>query len=527
MRSYYAHLETAMGKGKKDFSNKPIFRSSAIFPVIKRDGITSRILFMGYWLIKRQIKQIAAVVTLRSLDGIVLNRNHFHIEEAKTFRIELEDQLQEAGLSEKDSFTGSLEIEFFSTVNMVFPFPAAVINYYGPHFCTQVHTAQRVYNDYDDMRTNSQKEVPEAGFNVYTDVVKEPFISLINGSDAIVDNKINMTFFNSDNEVLKHELKLGNMDPYQMYLLYPARFLDLKEFLKGKVGSAKLQFRVNGIFPRLIVGNLDNSLPAVSITHTYYDCTEATSETDYWINVDPNWHPAAMIAPIYSGPDEFTNIYFYPIYSPSNFAIDIEIFNAQGTLLGKQENALTITAPFKDFAKLSINEMLAEHGISKSDNLMARVSARPANNSRLPARVKIGLDIGLVKGKMPCNICTNLQPYLPQLETKPSTFHWAPMIADQPGACIWIINTSLERNYQKTAEIKLTFYHEKDAQIITRQLVLPPLGFTVIEVDKDNELKQFFEGKPGWCTIVTTAPYTACYYLTKHPSGVIGGDHCF
>src|SRR6185437_7896752 len=134
MRSFYEHLQMEVSEAKKKIIPRPTLRASAIFPVINRPGISSRILFMGYWILKRHIKQISALVTLRSEKGEMLHRKNFVIEEAKTFRVELNDLLQEIGIERDTPFTGTLEVEFFSVANLYFPYPAVVINYYGPNF---------------------------------------------------------------------------------------------------------------------------------------------------------------------------------------------------------------------------------------------------------------------------------------------------------------------------------------------------------------------------------------------------------
>lgn len=528
MRSYYAHLETAMGKTtQKNIIPKPIFRSSAIFPVLQQEGITSQILFLGYWILKRNITEIASVITLRNCEGEVLSRQTMKIQEPKTYRIELSEELEKAGFSKTAHFTGSLEVEFFSTNNLVFPYPALVVNYYGPKFSTVVHTAQRVYNDYDDMQRNSQTNVPESGFNIYADEDREPFIGLINGSQAVPDANIQMEFFNSDNEVLVHHHKLGTLKPYETKLLFPAQEIDLKSFLKGKIGAAKIRFNVNWIFPRLLVGNIQHSLPALSITHSYYDCSTAASDSDYWRPNEPDWHPASLMIPILTEDSHFTNIYFYPIYSPSIIAIDVEIYNSAGNLLGLKQNVLQISTQSPGFFRIPIKSLCQELGIAPQKYLGARVISRNVNNSRLPARIKLGLDIGINTQKVPCNICTNLQPFNPPLETKLHSFKWAPVLADQPVSTFWIMNSSPSINYKKEAKISLNFYREDDTQSINRQLSLPPHGFYVINPEHDSELKDFFHGKIGWVTVETTNAYTTTYYFSENPSGVVGGDHGF
>ena len=50
---------------KIDNVRKPILRSSAVFPVVRNENYTSRINFLGYWLIKRNIPEVHLLITLR------------------------------------------------------------------------------------------------------------------------------------------------------------------------------------------------------------------------------------------------------------------------------------------------------------------------------------------------------------------------------------------------------------------------------------------------------------------------------
>jgi hypothetical protein len=526
MRSYYEHLETASGKAQAAIQPKPNFRSSAIFPAIQLPGIQSRIIFMGYWMLKRNIREVAAIVTLRDSKGITLARQNFIITEAKTYRIELAEQLALAGISSNETFFGSLEIEFYSTANLVFPYPAVVINYYGPKFSTVVHVAQRIYNDYEDMKRNSQTDVPESGFNIYADEDKEPFISLINGGETVENMDMALEFYNIEGQSLKHTLPLGTLAPYETKLIFPAQQINLKDFLKGQVGAGKAKFHVNWIFPRLVVGNMQPKMPALMITHSYYDTTHASSPSDYWRPSEPDWVPASLIIPAPVKNSHFTNVYFYPIYSPANFALDVEIYSSEGKLLGSKTEALILTAPFTQLNRLNIKAICQELGISLEDDLGARINARPLGNSPLPARIKLGLDIGHAP-QMPCNICTNLQPFNPPLESKPKTFRWAPVLTDQPHPVIWIMNSAPNINYKRQAEIELTFFHEQDETTIRRQLSLAPHGFATLYPNQDEELRTFFGGQVGWFTAISNNPYTTTYYLTENDSGLIGGDHGF
>lgn len=525
MRSYYEHLKVLLPSTSKIIP-RPTFRSSAIFPVINSKGISSRILFLGYWLLKRNIRYITSVVTLRSEDGKVVDRQVRSIEDVRAYRIELCDLLEEVGLSSESPFLGSLEIEFFSTVHLVFPFPAVVINYYGPQFSSVVHTAQRVYNDYDDMCRNSQTDVAESGFNIYADDDHEPFIGLINGLMATPHGKMRMLFLNSEGGELLHEVDLGPMAPYQTRMIYPAQLVDLKSFLKGKPGAAKVTFQVNWIFPRLIAGNIQHSLPAMTLTHTYYDCSTACSDSDYWRTPEPQWHPASLSIPLSHHSEEYTNVYFYPIYSPAKLSIDIEIYNASGQCLGKKNEAISID-PSSKVQSISLDALCEELKIEQKGDLAARIIAHAIGDSRFPARIKLGVDVGKKGEVMSCNICTNLQPFNPPMESKPITFRWAPILADQQNASFWILSSSPAVDFRQTADVEIMFYREKDREKIVRQFSIAPHGFYRFDLEKDKELMEFFGKEVGWFTATTTNPYTSTYYFAKNRSGVVGGDHGF
>ncbi len=375
-------------------SRKPIFRSSAIFPAINLPNTKTRLCFLGYWKLKRDVPEIAALITVRSEEGAIVSRTNRAIKEARAFRVELSDQLASSGFDPESPFRGSIEIEFFSSVNLVFPYPAVLVNYYGPNFSSVVHTAQRVFNDAEDAGENMETAVPESGFNVYADTDREPFFAFINGFEAVEDCKVDMTFYNCDREVLRHQFTIPEVRPYQAVFVQPCEQVDLKPFLKGKVGAAKVTFDSRWVFARIIAGNWQNSLDAVGITHTYYDCTAAATDSDYWLPSDPAWYPASLEIPLVVHGDFFTNVYFYPIISPSILEFGAEIYSLEGRLLGKAENVLKIQSPAASYFPIRLKEICRTLGIATDQEMTARIIAAPVEGSRLPSRIKVGLDIG-------------------------------------------------------------------------------------------------------------------------------------
>lgn len=524
MRSYYAHLQQVKDS-QSIAKTKPIFRASAIFPAMHSKQIATRLIFLSYWLLKRRISKITSLLTLRAKEGQVLYRGMTAIDQPRAYRIELASLLIGSGFDLDQDFIGSLEIEFFSALPLAYPYPAVTVNYYGRYCSTVVHTAQRIYNDYEDMWVNTQQRVPESGFNMRVDASTEPFIALINGPVEQQDTSLDFQFINAENALLTRQLLFDRLAAYETRMIYPAReFIDLAPFLNERAGTLKLTFDIPWIFPRLIVGNMQKSLTHLSITHSYYDCSCSQEGSDYWIPPEEGWYPAALSLPLPMRDDAFAKIYFYPIYAPSNFTLDLHIYDAEGKLVAEKSSILQVEADAGRYICLSINDLLKEAGLAQKRDLSAHILAKTDSTHRIPARIKIALDIGHTKG-LPCNICTNLVPYNPDWKDKPTTFHWLPVLADQPRSAVWIVNTSLKLAYTEKAEAILSFYRESDTRKIERQVLIPANGFLVIRPEDDAELSQFLQHTIGWVTVVISNPYATTYYFAENPSGTIGGDH--
>lgn len=527
MRSYQSHLLHTAAPSQTAVVRKPTFRSSAIFPVLHQPHIRSRIAFLGYWMVKRSIPEIHAVITLRSAQGKVLCRRSQRITEAKAYRFEVEELLAEAGADTAADFTGSLEVEFYSSRDLVYPYPAVVVQYYGPAFGTIVHTAQRVFNDADDRDANLESTVPEAGFNIYADEDREPFFSFVNGCDAVRDGRVEMKFWNSKRETLVCAIPVPLLSPYETVVVHPDRHVDLQSFLDGKPGTAQIRFDVSWVFPRIVAGNVRRSRQGLSVTHTYYDTSGSSGDEHYWRDTPAGWHPASLYVPAAADGDRYTNIHFYPIYAPSELEFDVELYAEDGTLIGVERGVHRISPIVRGMHTLALKPLAERLGADLSRPMGANLIARPVRGSRLPTRLKVGLDYGIGAAALPCNICKTMDVCNPALENKRSSFHWAPVLADQQDAVVWIVNSAPMHPYVRTAEATLTFYREQDTSVMTRDIALAPNGMTALRLSEEPELRAFFDGRMGWYTCVSSNPYVKSYYVGESASGIVGGDHDF
>ena len=160
-----------------------------------------------------------------------------------------------------------------------------------------------------------------------------------------------------------------------------------------------------------------------------------------------------------------------------------------------------------------------------NSNLAAHVITNSKDN-KIPARIKFGLDVGISgqSSKLPCNICFNTRMGNPILETKPGSFHWAPIFNGR-NTVLTLGNFSSLKNYQKGANLELNFYRIEDSKTFTEKYSLKPNSEKRLSIN-DLKLNDFLKTE-GWVTIKADTSYIQGYYFNLNSSGLVSGDHFF
>ncbi|WP_162549848.1 hypothetical protein [Hymenobacter nivis] len=534
MKSYHKHLESTQAAGEAvSLIRRPIFRSSAIFPVLHTANYSSRVLFMGYWLLKRRIPEVQMLVTLRGEDGPILLRKSLLITEPKAFALRVGDLLAETALGATEAdFTGSLELEIFATRDLVYPYPAFVLNYYGDEFMASVHTTGRVYNDIEDLQENEDKIVPECGFDILSGAAYAPFFAFVNGVYNYDNPVIEWTIIDEHGQGQRGQFTLPPVPAYATRFVMLRDYIDLDALLHGGKGTVKLHHQFRGFFPRFVAGNFEQHRHALSITHTYYDSSAVSDAGAYWGNTDERFHDSAVFAPLFVDEGEYTQLVFYPIYSPSAFGISLAFYDEAGALVGtvRDWRHLDLHATPDQFFTLSFNEVIAEHFPPEQARRLRGVNIVKhwPNREQIPTRLKFGLNVGRTGRAMnlPTNVCFNSQIANAKVLTKPGTFKWSPIL-DGDHSVVVILNGSAVKEYATPAHLQLSFYREADNQTLLREAQLPPFGQLRLDPKADTELREFLGGQPGWVTIQADNPFVTSWYFDFNESGAVGGDHAF
>lgn len=528
MKSFSNHLNSTKEFGEKiNILKKPVFRSSAVFPIVQNSSYSSRVLFLGYWLLKRNIKDVGLLITLRSSDGNLLLRDFRKIDDARSYVIELNELLKKINFTE-EIFLGSLEIEIFSSEDMVFPYPALVLDYYNYDFNTCVHTLGRIYNDFEDLLENQQFFVPETGFDIYADKNLHAFLSFVNGPLKNESPKIIFEVYNYKSEKLTGTFNLKTINSFQTIFIKLEDYIPkLSNFLEGKSGSISIKHNFEGFFPRFLVGNIQDSTESLVFTHSYYDSKTLNSSEHYVKQESLLHYDCTVPIPIFSDNNLFTELVLYPNFSPCKFKLNLQIFNSSGNLILEKSNFLEIDSEQFELTKINFNDILTKFNLLKKNPSTAYLICE-FNKKEIPSRIKFGLNVGrkFTNFKLPCNICFNANIANPNTDHKPGSFKWFPIF--NIGKTVVILENFYPlKNYDKNANIILSFFRQSDNQSIKRILNIRPNGEFRLIVSDDEELKKFFNNELGWITAKSDTPYLQGYYFVFHDSGSVAGDHLF
>ena len=524
MKSLKNHL-ISTDPTKNILSKDPIFRSSAIFPFIINQKIKTNILFLGYWLIKRDIKEVSLVITLRDKNGKLINRKINLINVVKAFKISVYDLIQHKN---KKNLTGSIELEVFSSKDMIYPYPAFTVNYEGENTSSVVHTCGRVYNNIQDLKSNNKIQIPESGFDISDKKNYNPFFSFVNGPSILKNEKILISLINYKGERKKKLIKLKKIMPYETLFI---NFINQKEkkFFKEKKGTARIKHNFKSFYPRFLAGNFDKKFFNSSITHTYYDLSNKKDSTQYWNNPDKKlYYNSSIGVPLFRNNGFFTELAIYPNFVKINFELGIEVFDDQGKKICHLPNIFKIKSSYSKPNYLNLNEIILVNKIKldKKKNYFCRIYTSGEN--KILARLKFGLNVGNSRNTdaLPSNICFNVQvPNLNELKKK-GTFKWGPL-QNKSGSEILLSNISFVKKNYKQAKVTLKFWNEFNGNFVKKKIIIPDCGNYRFILNKDKKIKSFLKNKTGWITVQSDNPFVNGWYFEFSKNRSVGGDHLF
>jgi len=498
----FKEVEITRKKYHKDPSLNSVHRSSLMVPEL--DDCIAEISFLNHFLIKRNHKKIACIITAIGKDGKKIESRLHHIDQPKVYVFTL------TGMVEKP--VSNYMIEFFSPDNLFIPFPAVMVNHRNNKFLNQVHSFNRVLNDIfedDDINKNH---------------VKESSIDLI-----LNKNTDTCLLFTAGPMDCKGSLEIEIGTPSQTYRTVKA--LDVPRFGYKKI-SLRENFKelpdgVKGIikakqpnqllfYGRLISGQWRKD-KTFSANHSYYD--SSTTE-EYWDNTKQSDRQYPFFSNFNNG------IKIYPISSPSNLEIILYANSNHGEEIFSQ-NVGTVTSPSNEFVDIDANTTFDNAGIDISTISSFGVRAQGINDSKIPTRI----GHQLIYGAGGLNSSINVVLSNPNVFTPPGkkSMKWGQIVIGGGFDTFFGITADSKQNKEITKHVANITFYDKNGKLEERKIDV--LNGTSVKLEASNEFKEFIDyEKPEyiWCSIDSEnhgLNFFASTYntQTKHCSG----DHGF
>ena len=345
----------------EDAQKNSTHRSSLLVPTIPKTEVS--ISFLNHFLIKRNNPNIGLRLTAVDELGNRIMTRLFPISEPRVYTFHLQrDFCKEAT---------SYLVEFFSSNNLIIPFPAVMVNHRGPQSYCTVHSFNRVLNDiFEDDEINTI-QVEEGAIDIAQNPLASTFFTVYAGQHRLKD-EISLRFKSNSVSLSKQITVDIPRLTHQIFSLNSV-FPEI-EHQKGVLLIQ--QPRQDMFYGRLLVGQ---SLPNgdFSANHSYYDSSQIAGE--YWDGAQSSHRTY----PIVDGMN--TSIRIYPIQSASALGFTVLIKDASGSTLATSKE-FELVSPGSDWLDIDINQLIASFDVQPHTARAFTLIAKPKTGNT-PMRI--------------------------------------------------------------------------------------------------------------------------------------------
>ena len=345
----------------EDAQKNSIHRSSLLVPTIPNTQVS--ISFLNHFLIKRKNQNVGLRLTAVDAAGARIISRLFPIDEPRVYTFHLQRDFCPSA--------SSYVVEFFSSSNIVIPFPAVMVNHRGPQSYSTVHSFNRVLNDiFEDDEINTI-QVEEGAIDIAQDPLASTFFTVYAGQHRLQD-EIGLRF-KSNSMSLSTTLAVDIPRLTHQIFTLGSVFPEI-EHQQGVLLIR--QPRQDMFYGRLLVGQ---TLPSgdLSANHSYYDGSQVAGE--YWDDA----HPSHRTYPIVDGLT--TSIRIYPIQSASTLGFSVHIKDASGSTLATSQE-FELVSPGADWLDIDINQLIASLEVFPNEARAFTLIARPKTGNT-PMRI--------------------------------------------------------------------------------------------------------------------------------------------
>ena len=521
--SYEDTIKTLLHTQRGAFSDLdyvPAFRASAIFFALADENRTTHISFLNYWREKNQITSISALLSLRDDKGHLKARTFFTLDQM-TYQIDVRDLLNILD-QETSCFVGTLEIEFHSSQDLKFPFPALLVFYETPKGISYVHTNQRTYNDPLDRGRGDPFNPNQTGFDVSCHDGENPFVFIANGSESVSNAIAKLRIYNSEGMEIDREINLGDLSPFSACRLDVGEIDGVREFLSEGVGFLKLNLPLGNVYNRFACGIESPSGDWLGITHSYFDCLR---HDDYYSD---DYFPSDIyhcFVPVNLVEDLITEVVFYPIIAPTLLSLKLAYFDANGSERALIELTDTFDTSGTEQIRIDLRKILSEHKIDIKNGLCV-IFVEP-KNGKLPTRISFGLNYRY-QGLPGCNISSS-SLMASSHGVKSRSWLWGALPCRSGARNIILISYMPKEKFESSRAIYTLSIYNKDTEICSQKYELGPrTSENIVAEDLISEFHYVPEkDEILWYVLRSECSSLVSNQIHVSADGYIGGDHSF
>jgi hypothetical protein len=463
-----------------------VLRSSAIFYYRSTADFCTTISFMNYWKVKRSL-DVAVVASTRDMVGRLLLRERVPLTAHSVINYR--------PAVDREVFEGSVEIEIFSTANLVIPYAAVMAVYESARGIAAVHSYARAYSRHEVEDGRMISSGREGCWSLRDNETVGSFCVFHNGPGRMPPQISQLRVSNSSGESGEAAIELPELMPYRSVMIRPKDHIPgLAEFLAGDIGEASLSFSLGDGFTRMLVGNERHDGSDLQVTHSNFDyANQATDHLD-----DPTQRAFMRVPSCGLGGKK---VIVYPHSSPGHYAV---------------EHGATC----RSFAS---GETVVEPVAEAQDLLAFRRSDGP-----FPARLVTGMIVpnreGLVDNECSLGVLTHLQPR--------KRFWWGICAADDRRASALILHDvpeiygGMPRDGTATIDLYSSTGREPlSAQLDRRDIERMDVGVTIDELIPGA--RQHLNGDFGYYTLFHEYGGLTAYTLFDNKAGGKALEHAF
>ena len=248
-----------------DFGN--IYRSSAIFWAKNDKLLKTTISITNYWKYKNNI-DVEVLINLRTIGGQLLSREIVLFTKSEVYNF-----------TPPSNFEGSVEVEVFGNKNMRIPYAAVMAIYECNKSISMVHSYTRTYSQLEIEDKKTYENGQEGCWSIIENSDSMSFGVIHNGSATQPRQQMQLKIRNESGLEKIIDIDLPQLKPFETVIIKPRDYCNsIVGWLNGQPGNARLSFKLNGAFTRMLCGNSKIDGSELQVTHSNFDYSTHQSD---------------------------------------------------------------------------------------------------------------------------------------------------------------------------------------------------------------------------------------------------------